>query len=614
MPYRAKKHNGCPKNKPWGVVKDDDSVVACHASRSSAHAQMRALYANEGKAMDEDEETKAVDGNEEKYYDDGYRWRPFGGATSFKEADEIQEATEIARYQEDLAWKLRSIMNNILEDDEIEDKQEAMISLIKEHGERAKQKPPKNKSIMQRVKSAFMGEEEDPYELKAAMKRENGLDFPARDYAFVPDPLRPATWQLRLTESPGVISAALLARAAAALSPAGFRGEKAKIPTTLHASVKRRIRAEYRKLGVQEAAIPQSVKSSPDEGADTESPLFIWKDQSTGEYNFIAIYSNNMRDDDHPAEILSEKAHNDFAGALEMGIFDYPELWHWHIEGSRWGKANHVMVVDGFPIALGKIDKGHEAEAEAIMQCPSDYPIAMSHGMPRKYIVRDKSDPTVIQFYASTEISTLPKSAAANKWTGFVILPDYDNKESTMPLTADQRAYLERVNLSKDAIDGLDGLGELGKASGRERKDVTQEGGDEATATASKSEPSFVTKEEFVEAISAVATPLIDALKQQNALIVQQGETIANLQASINEVKSIGKDNLAAATELTPSASLADMTRNSIFGGNSKAKLADNDPLKGKKPEETAEEKAVYTGVSFLDNLIERTYTGANGG
>lgn len=534
-------------------------------------------------------------------------WSDFG---LFKATGEIDEDIEMIVYQDELSDKLRTIVADVVSDETISDKQAAVIALISEDTDMFAA-PVKKKGILDHIKEAIFADEVFTNE-KAAIKRENGLDFPARDYAYVPDPLRPATWQLRLTETPGKVSLPFLTRAAASLSPAGFRGVKSKIPLTVASAVKRRIRAEYRKLGVMEAEIPASVKSLPEDPPDNNSSMFIWKNEATDEYHFVGVYSNNLRDDDSPAEILTEKAHNDFANALEQGIFDYPELWHWHIKGSRWGKVEHIMVVDGFPVALGKIDKGHEAEAEAIMSMPDDYPIAMSHGMPRRYIVRNKADSTLIEFYVSNEISTLPRYAAANKYTGFIIFDEPSNKETNMPLTQQQRDFLKRVQLPDDAINGLDGLDEVGKAAGRERKELTTE----ATAAddAEKAAPEFVTKEDFLAALQAIASPLVEAIKSQNALIVEQGAAIADLSASLNEVKSVARNGLAEIVEMTPKASLADVARNSIFGQQSAVRLADNDPLKGKQPAETQSEKAGQTGIAFLDSLIDRTYAGANGG
>ncbi len=48
MPWKVARGHGCPKSKPWAVVKETTGEkIACHATRAKAAAQVRALYANE---------------------------------------------------------------------------------------------------------------------------------------------------------------------------------------------------------------------------------------------------------------------------------------------------------------------------------------------------------------------------------------------------------------------------------------------------------------------------------------------------------------------------------------------------------------------------------------
>ena len=37
---------------------------------------------------------------------------------------------------------------------------------------------------------------------KAEMKTEDGVQYPAQAFAYVPDPYKPSTWKLRLWDSP----------------------------------------------------------------------------------------------------------------------------------------------------------------------------------------------------------------------------------------------------------------------------------------------------------------------------------------------------------------------------------------------------------------------------
>ena len=63
------------------------------------------------------------------------------------------------------------------------------------------------------------------YDVFMATKREDGQDFPAEAFAFVPDKEKPSTWKLRLWDSlEEKETAAQIGRAVAALGPGGFRG------------------------------------------------------------------------------------------------------------------------------------------------------------------------------------------------------------------------------------------------------------------------------------------------------------------------------------------------------------------------------------------------------
>jgi len=98
---------------------------------------------------------------------------------------------------------------------------------------------------------------------QAAMKTEDGVKFPASAFAYVPDKDKPSTWKLRLWEDPDKkVTRAQLGRAAAALSPGGFRGRKVQIPRADLPAVKRKIRTEYRKLDVKDEDIPRWVKEA----------------------------------------------------------------------------------------------------------------------------------------------------------------------------------------------------------------------------------------------------------------------------------------------------------------------------------------------------------------
>lgn len=99
--------------------------------------------------------------------------------------------------------------------------------------------------------------------LVEATKTEDGVEYPASAFAYVPDSDKPSEWKLRLWEDPEKkVTRFQLGRAAAALSPGGFRGQKVEIPREDLPAVKRKIRTEYRKLDVEDEDIPKWVKES----------------------------------------------------------------------------------------------------------------------------------------------------------------------------------------------------------------------------------------------------------------------------------------------------------------------------------------------------------------
>jgi hypothetical protein len=100
---------------------------------------------------------------------------------------------------------------------------------------------------------------------KAQTKTEGGKAFPASDFAYVPDAEKPTTWKLRLTSTPGGDpDPAIVGAAAAALSPAGFRGNTVDIPAADKAGVVARVRRAWRKANPDKKPedMPEAIKSA----------------------------------------------------------------------------------------------------------------------------------------------------------------------------------------------------------------------------------------------------------------------------------------------------------------------------------------------------------------
>ena len=97
------------------------------------------------------------------------------------------------------------------------------------------------------------------------MKTEDGVQFPAEAYAYVPDPQKPSTWKLRLWEDPSKKETPKQVGAAiAAFSPGGFRGRKVQIPTEDRGKVKAKIRAAWKRVNPDKEPedMPAHIKST----------------------------------------------------------------------------------------------------------------------------------------------------------------------------------------------------------------------------------------------------------------------------------------------------------------------------------------------------------------
>jgi hypothetical protein len=85
---------------------------------------------------------------------------------------------------------------------------------------------------------------------KAETKTEDGREYPAAAFAYVPDPDKPSTWKLRLwsTEPGEKETVSQIGAAVAALGPGGFRGNRVQIPADDLPGVKQRVLQAWMKV------------------------------------------------------------------------------------------------------------------------------------------------------------------------------------------------------------------------------------------------------------------------------------------------------------------------------------------------------------------------------
>lgn len=158
-------------------------------------------------------------------------------------------------------------------------------------------------------------------------------------------------------------------------------------------AVEQGAREAYMELGFSEGEIPKS--------AEQETGFRVWK-QKDGTYRWLAVYSNNFRDDDNPPEIISRKSHKTFVEMVDKSIVPFPELWLWHIPGTRVGQADMVdFTTEGFAVASGTFDPGREKVAQSLAKMTDQ---GVSHGMLPHLMKRNADDPSIIDFHVTTEV------------------------------------------------------------------------------------------------------------------------------------------------------------------------------------------------------------------
>ncbi len=169
----------------------------------------------------------------------------------------------------------------------------------------------KRKFLLFKSEDTDMGQDLE----KAATKRENGEDFPAEAFAFVPDPDKPSTWKLRLWDSLAEKETARqVGRAIAALGK-GFRGRKVQIPSDQLAKVKAKVRAAWRKThpDTPDSEMPEVIRK------DSNGDLFI-KEYTQMNENLIKALEAELQNEGEVDSVLKEAGYSEEAAEVFKGI------------------------------------------------------------------------------------------------------------------------------------------------------------------------------------------------------------------------------------------------------------------------------------------------------
>lgn len=421
--------------------------------------------------------------------------------------------------------------------------------------------------------------------------------------------------------------------------------------------LKEAIRATYRRFGMEP---PESMRE------DGNRISGVFKD-SDGNWLWFGAVSNNFLDDDYPVkEIIAEQAHKDFVAALDDGTYkertgqDMPVHMVWHVPVPI-GVADIVDYDSrGFLIAAGHGFKGefYDKVYEGLARAPD---MAMSHQMPGEFLDRDKEQNHIITAYLSTEFSSLPKSAAANKRT--VSAHGMQEKDNMLAIDGKKReGFLEMFGESvvaefdarlEDMVteaegDGIPRKEQTDMSEDLEKQDEVLE--EEAIAPVDEEEkankPPFVEDEEEdededdeekkdavvaetgdeavtmkalrEEIVPEIAKGIAEALHPYQQALAKAESTMAELAERLDAVEQSENTRLAEKAAETPIASISAMIGQSV-ASSEKARLdykdGDDRELWKAGPEQTKEEVVGGLGLPGLDAQIagSRTPVSANG-
>ncbi|MDX2140301.1 MAG: hypothetical protein SF123_19600 [Chloroflexota bacterium] len=159
---------------------------------------------------------------------------------------------------------------------------------------------------------------------------------------------------------------------------------------------------------------------------------------------WLGIYSNDFQD--REGEFFPRKAIDHFIDQVMGGVYDMPELWHFHLAGTCHGKA-HFVGRDGHMVfALGTFDEAHpHLDGYREYYAQRELSTGMSHGFvydPSMFLNRG------YYLYRTFEVTTLDNEYAANAHTQF-----YGG--SKMALNAAQIEGLRAIGYSDDEISDI---------------------------------------------------------------------------------------------------------------------------------------------------------------
>lgn len=265
---------------------------------------------------------------------------------------------------------------------------------------------------------------------------------------------------------------------------------------------------------------------------------------------WLAFWTNNF--EDREAEIFSEKAIDNYVQRVRTGVVPYPELWAWHIPGTKHGRATHIQRLGHFAVAIGEFD--NTPMAEQFKQFYQRHARKMSHGYmyPPAALIDG-----VYHAFTTFEISTLHPTAAANSFTSFEELSNManisENAKQELRATLGQQEADRIIAAAEQGGKGLEEAGTRYKA-GTELADTEARSKIEQleaqVKTLSTQLTAYLAKAQPAPAPEpAPLDPRIDALTKSIETLTQQVGQVMQLQppASASPQTQLSDDNKMAA-------------------------------------------------------------------
>jgi hypothetical protein len=273
--------------------------------------------------------------------------------------------------------------------------------------------------------------------------------------------------------------------------------------------------------------------------------------KALGDGVWVATYTNSFEDRDK--EIISESALDAYIERVEKGFTPMPELWSWHLPGTRHGVATAIFKTDKMVTAVGKFDDTDAGrEAEAFYMAQKADTIRLSHGFDFPEWARTYDEAGVATYHAlnTFEISTLPAGKEANPYTSFRV-----SKELQM-LTEEKRAFI-RASFPKQAdaiLTQLESVEATSKAlvdagvKFKDFADLTTEPVESATKQADKSAESAELLQDLIETNATVTGIALQTAEALNALAAQVKELRLKLELPVTSAEKPSPANFLDVT------------------------------------------------------------------